>query len=78
MLFISNGKGLHSSSEKNCSSIGTLGAVTAVRLDQLLRKELTLPVAKSVFWSDSTATVQSIFSSKKRFPVFSANRLAEI
>ena len=72
------GKGYIAQVKRTVPQLELMGAVTAVRLDQLLRKELTLPVAKSVFWSDSTATLQSIFSSKKRFPVFSANRLAEI
>ena len=60
------GKGYIAQVKRTVPQLELMGAVTAVRLDQLLRKELTLPVAKSVFWSDSTATLQSIFSSKKK------------
>ena len=43
-----------------------------------MRKILTLTISRSYFWSDSTATLLSIYSTKKKFPVFMANRLAEI
>ena len=54
-------------------------AVTATRLDQMLKKELPLPKnCETYFWSDSTAVLQSIYNSSRRFPVFVANRLAQI
>ena len=55
-----------------------LAAVTSVRLDRTLKKESMLPGVKSYFWSDSTAVLQSIYNCRRRFPVFVANRLAEI
>ena len=56
-----------------------LAAVTAVRLDRIIRRELPmLKSVKSYFWSDSTAVLHMIYNSKKRFPVFIANRLAEV
>ena len=56
-----------------------LAAVTAVCLDRIIRRELTmLKLAKSYFWSDSTVVLHTIYNSKKRFPVFIANRVAEI
>ena len=55
-----------------------LAAVTAVRLDRLLRRELPFLINQSMFWTDSAAVLQSIYNNRKRFPVFVANRLAEI
>ena len=55
-----------------------LAAVTSLRLDRTLKKELMLTGVKSFFWSDSTAVLQSIYNCRRRFPVFVANRLAEI
>ena len=55
-----------------------LAAVTAVRLDRLLRRELPFSINQSMFWTDSAAVLQSIYNNRKRFPVFVANRLAEI
>nr|CAB3263161.1 uncharacterized protein LOC104265735 [Phallusia mammillata] len=53
-------------------------AVLSVKLDEMMRRELGLPVHRSVFWTDSTAVLQSIRNSKKRFPTFVANRIAKI
>ena len=53
-------------------------ALTAARLDEMLRKELTIPIEESHFWSDSKAVLMSIRNSRKKFPVYVANRLAEI
>ena len=53
-------------------------AVVAVRLDQLIRKELDLSLKSSFFWTDSTAVLFCIKNATKRFPVFVANRLATI
>ena len=35
-------------------------AVVSVKLDNMIRRELDLPVEKSVFWSDSTSVIQLI------------------
>ena len=53
-------------------------AVLAVRLDIMIRKELALNNCSSTFWSDSTAVLQMIKNSNKRFPVFVANRISVI
>ena len=55
-----------------------LAAVTTIRLDGIVKQELGLPISKTFCWSDSTAVLQSIYNSRKHFPVFVANRLAEI
>jgi len=55
-----------------------LAAVLAIRLDELTRKELELPLNSSYFWVDSTAVLYCIRNITKRFPVFVANRLAAI
>ena len=55
-----------------------LTAIVSLRLDQMLKKELPLVIEKTYFWSDSTSVLLSIYNSNKRFPVFVANRLAEI
>ena len=59
------------------SRLELLAAIVSLRLDQMLKKELPLVIAKTYFWSDSTSVLLSIYSNK-RFPVFVANRLAEI
>jgi len=53
-------------------------AVLAVRLDELTRKELNLPLNSAFFWIDSTAVLYCIRNITKRFPVFVANRLTTI
>ena len=53
-------------------------AVLSVRLDILLQKELQITACTSTFWSDSTAVLHIIHNSRKRFPVFVANRVSII
>ena len=53
-------------------------AVLAARLDKFLRMELSLKIDKSVFWSDSMATLHCIYNSKRKDPVYVAHRIAEI
>ena len=57
-----------------------LAAIVAMRLDETIKTELSdLQVSSSTyFWPDSTAVIQVIFNCTKRFPVFVANRMAEI
>ena len=45
-------------------------------LDILLQKELQITARTSTFWSNSTAVVHIIDNSRKRFPVFVANRVS--
>ncbi|XP_077997424.1 uncharacterized protein LOC144450652 [Glandiceps talaboti] len=53
-------------------------AVTTIRMDSLLRNELSMPLQESVFWTDSTTILHYIWSKTKRFQTFVANRLATI
>ena len=53
-------------------------AVLAVRIDQMLRKELQFKLEKSVFWTDSTTVLKYISSETRRFHTFVANRTAVI
>ncbi|XP_039258067.2 uncharacterized protein LOC120334628 [Styela clava] len=55
-----------------------IAAVLAVRLGAIIRKELDLSLRQCVFWADSTAILQSIRNSSKRFTTFVANRLTTI
>ena len=53
-------------------------AVTALRLDKTIKKELQLPISATYSRSDSSSMLLSVYNSKKRLPVFVANTLAEI
>ena len=55
-----------------------LAVIAALLLELLLKRELSLKITKTFFWLDSTAVLLSIYNSHRRFPVFVANRLAEI
>jgi len=55
-----------------------MSATLAVKVDQLMQRELDIPLAKSVFWTDSTNMLQYISNEHKRFHTFVANRLAAI
>ena len=53
-------------------------AVMATNIDEMLRKELKMKIATSVFWSDSMAVLGYIRNRDKKFEVFVANRLSKI
>ena len=53
-------------------------AVLAVKLDSMLRKEQKVEITATTFWCDSTAVLQILANSTKRFPTFVANRIATI
>ncbi|XP_068690710.1 uncharacterized protein [Montipora foliosa] len=53
-------------------------AVVSVKLDNMIRRELDLPIEESIFWSDSTSVNQLIQNQSKRFQTFVANRLSII
>lgn len=53
-------------------------AVLAVRVDQMLRAELQLPLDQSTFWTDSTSVLKYIRNEDKRFHTFVANRVTTI
>ncbi|XP_064638263.1 uncharacterized protein LOC135494281 [Lineus longissimus] len=54
------------------------GATVAVRVDRMLRKEIDLPVDRSILFTDSTAVIKYIRNRGTRFKTFVANRLAII
>lgn len=53
-------------------------AVLAVRVDKMLKKELSFHLETSVFWTDSTTVLKYIASETTRFLTFVANRVAII
>ncbi|XP_044171915.1 uncharacterized protein LOC114974584 [Acropora millepora] len=53
-------------------------AVVSVKLDNMIRRELDLPIKESIFWSDFTSVIQLIQNQTKRFQTFVANRLSII
>eukprot|EP00112_Aurelia_sp_Birch-Aquarium-sp1_P001995 Seg1219.7 transcript_id=Seg1219.7/GoldUCD/mRNA.D3Y31 product="hypothetical protein" protein_id=Seg1219.7/GoldUCD/D3Y31 len=55
-----------------------LSATMAVKLDQMIRKELDCEINKSFFWTDSQAVLRYIYNENRRFQAFHANRLAII
>ena len=53
-------------------------AVMAVKLDEVARRELTIPLKESTFWSDSEIILDYISNSSCRFQIFVANRVSAI
>ena len=53
-------------------------ATVTVKLHKQIKEELTLPIRKVIFWTDSTIVLQYINNSHTRFQTFVANRLATI
>ena len=53
-------------------------AVEAVKLDQLLRKELQVPLQESVYWSESMIVLWYLQQEDKRYQTYVANRVAAI
>ena len=53
-------------------------AVLAVRLDRMIRQEITLPIKSSTFWTDSTCALRYIRNKEKMFQTFVANRVTRI
>ena len=53
-------------------------AVLAVRIGQMLSKELNLPKEQITYWTDSATVLQYINNMKARFHTFVSNRIAEI
>lgn len=54
------------------------GAVTAVRLANVIRKEFRLEVDREFFWTDSSIVLGYIRNESKRFHTYVANRVADI
>lgn len=53
-------------------------AVLAVRVDQMLKAELQLPLDLSTFWTDSMSVTKYVRNEDKRFRTFVANRVSTI
>ncbi|KAI3369223.1 hypothetical protein L3Q82_007506 [Scortum barcoo] len=53
-------------------------ATMAVHIDRMLKGELQMQLADSVFWTDSTAVLKYINNEMTRFRTFVANRVSEI
>ena len=53
-------------------------AALSVKLDKVIRREIDLPIEKSIFWTDSTLVLQYIQNEDKRFHTYVANRVALI
>ena len=53
-------------------------ATLAAKLDKLLRRELSIPIHETVFWTDSTLVLQYIRNESRRFQTFVTSRLAMI
>lgn len=55
-----------------------MAAVEAVKLDNLLTRELNIPLTESVFWTDSSIVLWYLRNEEKRFKTFVANRTSKI
>ncbi|XP_003724582.2 uncharacterized protein LOC100890015 [Strongylocentrotus purpuratus] len=53
-------------------------ASVAVKIDQVIKRELEIPVKRTYFWTDSQTVLRYIHNSTARFQTFVANRLAVI
>ena len=53
-------------------------AVLSVKVDKMLRKELSLHLEDSCFWTDSQTVLKYIGNNTKQFHTFVANRVASI
>ena len=78
LSFIASKSRLASVKSVSIPRLKLTAAVLAVRLDEMIRKELDLSITSSFFWTDSTAVLYSIKNTTKHFWVFVANRLASI
>ena len=53
-------------------------AALSIQQDQLVRRELSLPIVNSTFWTDSTIVLAYINNEKRCFHMYVSNRLAVI
>lgn len=53
-------------------------AAMSVQQDEMICRELSIPIDESVFWTDSTIVLSYIRNEEKRFHTYVANRLAAI
>ena len=59
-------------------SLELTAATIAVRLDNMLKRELSFPTSRSYFWTDSMTVLYYIRNDTSRFQTFVANRLTII
>ncbi|XP_038062620.1 uncharacterized protein LOC119733113 [Patiria miniata] len=52
--------------------------VVSVKLDEMIRRELLLPLQESVFWSDSMIVLHYLRNEDKRYQTFVTNRISRI
>ncbi len=52
-------------------------AVIGVHLATMVRQEITLPIYKTTFWSDSTTVLQWLHYDSCRYKVFVGTQIAE-
>ena len=64
--------------EQSIPRLELLAAVTAVKMNQMLSKELCLDLSPSIFWSDSSVVLLSLRNERKRFPLFVSRRISMI
>ena len=55
-----------------------LAAVTAVKLECVIKRELEIPLLQSTFWTDSLISMAYIQNNTRRFKTFVANRISFI
>ncbi|XP_014669750.1 PREDICTED: uncharacterized protein LOC106810811 [Priapulus caudatus] len=53
-------------------------ATLSIKLDNMIRRDLELPVGESVFWTDSMTVLKYINNDNKRYQTFVANKVATI
>ena len=53
-------------------------AMDAVKLAEMVKRELEMPDCPCVFWTDSSIVLLSLRAESKKFPVFSRKRLSQI
>ena len=53
-------------------------ATVAVKMDGVLRRELQLNLAQSIFWTDSTVVLRYLQNETSHFRTFVANRVSAI
>ena len=64
--------------EMSIPRLELLAAVVAVKMNQMLRKELCVELVPSIFWTDSSIVLLSLKNEPKRFPLFVSRRISMI
>ena len=64
--------------ETSIPCLKLMAAVTAMRMDLMLKQDLGIESQSSIFWTDSSIVLLSLHNKYKRFPLFVHGRLAMI